>query len=532
MKKDSSFLFGNKFFVFLNILIWLTVFTVFFTSSISNLDPDFSWHLRIGQDILINKQVPHTEKYIFTTLGERWVDHEWLSNLLLFSIYDFFGKFGYWALGVLFAGIATYTLFLISRLNRKYFLTTLNNWSFLFLNSVFLGLGLLSLLRTYGIRLQVLTWLFFVLLFVFYFKLLKERKILYLLAYPLLFCFWANLHGTFVFGLFIAIGLLFFLLWQKKERVFREKVIITILATLISTLITPYGLELWKLIIVEYTQNSSYLLQIFEWLPLYAAPFIEWYSTFYISISLFIFLAAFKFGKIPKKQNFLFYYGFFFFILLMSVKARRFVSMFVLCSFPLVVFSISKIFKNLSIKKSIRLIPVFFLIPLLVYKFYFISTVPLNLLTQNTVASPYNAVTFIKEDKNINDLRVYNKYGWGGYLVWMWPEKLHFIDGRMPQKPLQNNLSLIEEYFKFQENTDLAKEKLAEYNIKVVLLETNYKISTMFSPTEKWILQNLFSVNLAEFDQKDSLREFLDTNWTRVYTDEISVVYISPEIKH
>lgn len=534
-KKISFFIKEDKLFLVANVLFWIALFMVFFVAGIQTLDPDFSWHLRVGKDIATTNQVPLVEEYLFPTFGERWVDHEWLSNLLLFLVYSFFGKFGYWSLGLIFAIIGVGTIYLVSNINRKYFVTKLARWDYFFLNTIFIVLGSIALLRSYGIRLQVITWLFFVLCFWLYFKIKKEAKLKYLWGFPLLFCLWSNLHGTFVLGLAISLLLLMLLFWEKKEKSVRLKIIIATFLTIISTLITPYGIELWKLIAGEYTQNTSYLTRIFEWLPLYAAPYIEWYSTFYLSLIIFLFLASFILKTLPKKINVGLYFIFVIFLLLLSIKSRRFISMFILCSFPFAIFIISYIFKRIFTKKiainffgiTISLIAIIFIYN----KLSFTSTIPLDLLTQNSPMGPYKAVEFLKENKHLHKHNIYNKYGWGGYLVWMWPDKLHFIDGRMPQKPLVDGTSFIEEYHLFREDPSLTKEKLAQYDIKIALLSQENSVADSLPTHQKFILKYFFSVNIDDFDRTDALKEYLAENWIKAYSDEFSIIYLSPEIK-
>src|ERR1700704_7015941 len=50
-------------------------------------DPDVWWHLRTGQLILQNHSLFHTDPYSFTRFGQPWINHEWLSEVLLFGLY-------------------------------------------------------------------------------------------------------------------------------------------------------------------------------------------------------------------------------------------------------------------------------------------------------------------------------------------------------------------------------------------------------------------------------------------------------------
>ncbi|MGA9964369.1 MAG: hypothetical protein WBQ10_04125, partial [Terriglobales bacterium] len=54
-------------------------------------DPDVWWHLRTGQLIVQTHRVFHTDPYSFTRFGKPWVDHEWLSQVLMFGLYRLAG---------------------------------------------------------------------------------------------------------------------------------------------------------------------------------------------------------------------------------------------------------------------------------------------------------------------------------------------------------------------------------------------------------------------------------------------------------
>ena len=51
------------------------------------IDPDVWWHLRTGQLMMQNHALFHTDPYSFTRFGEPWVNHECLSQILLFNLY-------------------------------------------------------------------------------------------------------------------------------------------------------------------------------------------------------------------------------------------------------------------------------------------------------------------------------------------------------------------------------------------------------------------------------------------------------------
>src|SRR5579872_5730217 len=57
-------------------------------------DPDYWWHARTGQLIAETGRVPLVDPYSFTAVGQRWVTHEWLTELLLFVVQHQFGYVG------------------------------------------------------------------------------------------------------------------------------------------------------------------------------------------------------------------------------------------------------------------------------------------------------------------------------------------------------------------------------------------------------------------------------------------------------
>jgi hypothetical protein len=52
-----------------------------FTSSVQ--DPDFWWHLRTGKWMLDNHRLPSHDLYTYTVSGHPWIDHEYLTEILM-----------------------------------------------------------------------------------------------------------------------------------------------------------------------------------------------------------------------------------------------------------------------------------------------------------------------------------------------------------------------------------------------------------------------------------------------------------------
>jgi hypothetical protein len=116
---------------------------------------------------------------------------------------------------------------------------------------------------------------------------------------------------------------------------------------------------------------------------------------------------------------------------------------------------------------------------------------------------------------------MFNHYGWGGFIIWTWPKKQIFIDGRFPAYPV-NGRTFLEEYYDFFDK-DKVEQKLDQYDIGVVLLEKRGKIN--FS----WIDKYVFSINAKMINsKKNELLEYLSdsSQWSQVYADEISIIYV------
>jgi len=82
---------------------------------------------------------------------------------------------------------------------------------------------------------------------------------------------------------------------------------------------------------------------------------------------------------------------------------------------------------------------------------------------------PCGAVKFLKTNLQYDSLKLFNSYNYGGYLIWVYPERKLFIDGRLPQISFAE-ITFLEEYYKFFDKKEDIKKKLVQYNIGLVLL--------------------------------------------------------------
>jgi hypothetical protein len=152
-------------------------------------DGDTNWHVATGLWILAHHAVPLTDPFSFTAFGHPWVAHEWLSEVLMALAYCGWGWGGVMALTG--AAAAAALALLAAELRRS--LGALSTIAALALSFAVLAPHLLARPHIIALPLLVL-WTA---------RLLAARRRdrappLWLLPVMTL---WANLHGSFIFGL-------------------------------------------------------------------------------------------------------------------------------------------------------------------------------------------------------------------------------------------------------------------------------------------------------------------------------------------
>ncbi|HEY9283901.1 MAG TPA: hypothetical protein VIP46_10645 [Pyrinomonadaceae bacterium] len=154
-------------------------------------DPDFWWHLRTGQFIAETGTVPRTDIFSHTAAGREWVAHEWLTEVLMFAVFEVAG----WA-GL----IGSFSLVMTAALGFAY-RRAAERASHPTLAGAAVLLATLACAPILGVRPQMISFLLtsvFVLLLGRY---ALERRARCLWPLPALMLVWANMHGAFALGL-------------------------------------------------------------------------------------------------------------------------------------------------------------------------------------------------------------------------------------------------------------------------------------------------------------------------------------------
>jgi len=194
-------------------------------------DPDYFWHLTVGELIATSGQIPQVDPFSFTWGGRPWTTHEWLGELLIYWLVSGVGTVG----GLVVFAVAAGAIFAVTSvyLSRR----GLGLWPI----ALPASLGALVLMPYVTLRPQILSWLLLALLLWYLLELRADRP-WRLAVLPVLFAVWANLHGLWVIGLgFVGAYALFTLAGRTPMAPRRGLLVIAGLAALAATALTPAG---------------------------------------------------------------------------------------------------------------------------------------------------------------------------------------------------------------------------------------------------------------------------------------------------
>jgi hypothetical protein len=213
------------------IVAWGIAAYLCFTRNIFN-DGDTSWHLGAGQLILATRSIPDVDPFSFTFREAPWTAHEWLAEVVMAGALALGGWGG---LALLFAAAVGLTLLLMgSELQRH--LPPLRGAAALLVVIILLAPFMLA-------RPHVLVW---PILAGWALLLLRARegKRAPPLAAAALMIVWANLHGSFIFGILLigAFALEALIEEQDRRRAFTRWALFGI-AAVAASLLTPHGVH-------------------------------------------------------------------------------------------------------------------------------------------------------------------------------------------------------------------------------------------------------------------------------------------------
>jgi hypothetical protein len=286
---------------------------------------------------------------------------------------------------------------------------------------------------------------------------------------PLLFLFWANLHGGFVVGFA-------YLLYESLRQRSWTFVLYTVIAALVA-LINPYGFGLY-VEVMRTLGDSSLHFRISEW-----SPFdIPWMTIPYVLLwSCAFALTGFKNWRKYLGVDVLFF--------LAGLSSMRNLVLFVIVSVGVTDIRLRNIAKMIpkNLDKNRRR---FIVVMGIVTSLFIIATVIYSnwgISLDRESAYPKSAVLYLQ--KNPCSGNLFNDYDYGGYLIWKLPSEKVFIDGRMPSW-VMNGHKYMDDYINILKNLKIRDKEFKKYNIKCVLLSQSKDDNTVTKELlkAKWVV--------------------------------------------
>jgi len=159
---------------------------------------DIWWHLATGKWMVQNGQIPHTDPFTWSKLGEHWIAHEWGWELPMYLLYAAWGHDGLMALRILVAAV---TCALLAWLCLRRGATPLAAMAAG-------GLAIFAARPLFNDRPQIATMPLFVAMLCLIEQTEEGKPRWLLIGAPLLMLAWVNVHGGFIYG-FGLMGLYF-----------------------------------------------------------------------------------------------------------------------------------------------------------------------------------------------------------------------------------------------------------------------------------------------------------------------------------
>lgn len=462
-----------------------------------SIDTDTWWHLRAGSLIVGERQFLRTDPFSLTRFGQSWNYPGWLSQGLLYKIYEVFGFAGLNLLTAVFVIIAFV------------FIWRILEGPLLMRSAVILLTGTVAGVY-WSARPQIISFtLAGVFLWVLHEFVRGRRAILWIL--PPLTAIWANLHGGFAIGFMFIIG---YLLGETIDAVgavirrvvslseawlkARARILSLIgvgLACAVALCLNPHGPEMllypFKTIAVGVLRDHIQEWQTPNFHHLEVQPFLWMLMLILISMAL------------SKRRVYavelIMVIGFSY----LSLLAGRNIALFAIVGAPVLARHGSAALEPyLQGREKGRQVPENVARVLNVVLFLLLTIVviakmaaPLDQqVIEEAIAEqvPVEAIAQIKEHQPPGPL--FNSYNWGGYILWaLYPEYQTFVDGR----------------------TDLFDDEILRQYVKAWTAAPGWE-----QVLEDWDIQIVLIENSAPL-----ARELRFSEWEKLYEDEMAIIF-------
>lgn len=519
----------------------ITLMGIFAMAARFSIGSDTWWHLAAGRLILEEGQILKTDPFSYTRAGADWKYPGWLAEIAMIWIYRAFGPGGL-NVGVALGVTASFGLVWLALKGNVYF------------KAFLLVLAAAASGVYWAARPYMVTFLFSAAYLVI---LERERSwweeydstldggeagvqnnhLAWLL--PAIMLLWGNSHGGFAvgfilyglyfLGIFIGEGLFveywkifrdrkvsslhkFALIWKDNSCCFKNSALTRFLHKRFKFFIF-IGLLMILALIVN-PAGTDMLLYPFKTVGIEALQkhIQEWQSPNFHELRVlpFLVLLFFTFGIVGAAPGRISVLDFLLVVVFggLALTAARNIALFALVSPIVISRSAVKAWKPLSknaqwmdqnsenpsrLKQFLNWLILILGVGAAVYKASSVYSVQVN-QAYIREAFPVEAAAQI-QNQELNG-RIFNSYNWGGYLIWTFPERRVFIDGR----------------------TDLYGDQIIDHWLTVVRAEEGWEEILMVWGAETIIIEDDWELNIL----------LPNNDWQLIYEDDKAVVYARP----
>jgi hypothetical protein len=437
-------------------------------------DPDIWWHLRNAENLLSTHRFIRQDLYSFTTHGQPWIDPEWLSEIPYYVGFHFLGE-----RGLFLVMLAAVELFVAGMLLRCY-------WRSRDVSAAFLATWIAVLLAAINIgpRTILFGWLCFLgeLLLLEAFS--RGRDSTWLL--PPLYAVWINLHGSWLIGysfflLFIASGLLEgswgsidAVRWTRQQR---WKLIAVGAASLAALFVNPYG---WRLVLYPFDMLLHQRLNL--------AVIDEWRSVSFQSfygVVVFMLASGMLVFTLARRRSWPLHELLFALLAIylgLSHKRFLFLAGMILCPMLAVELAGLVFAPYDASKDNKRLLNIAFIVGFYIFAF---RHIPGSAALHAAEAQYFPAGSLPDLGKTCLKEHTFNRYEWGGFLIWNSRDIPVFIDSRTD---IFEYHGVLADYLSATTMND-SLAILDRYHIGCVLMNTDSQLVYLLQHTPGWHTQ-------------------------------------------
>jgi hypothetical protein len=458
-------------------------------------DADYWWHIVTARWILDHHALPTHDLYTYTVPTHQWIDHEYLSELLMYGL----GKVGGQLAVSLGFGAITWAgfWFILARTNLRptHVAATASG----------LGLAAVAGVSVWGPRPQMITFAL-VCVELYLIERFLERGHRGFYAMPLIVLAWANFHGGFIIA-FLFLGIAFgveAVRWLTDRSLIESgvragRIALVSVASLVTGLVNPHGFALYA---YAWRTQTSAVQQAFirEWQsPDFHDLEIRGFEAMIILLLIGLAMRRARptvFSVVVAVTG-----------LLLALQSVRHIAIFVATATPLLAWTWSSTLTDLGRRCSpllSRLSPrhVLGAVGTATAVIAVVVLVALRSLLAHQAAStvdnyPSRAADYLNAHASVGT-RMFSDYAWGGYMVYrFYPEQSRRV-------------------FLFGE-ADLMGDTIMNEYVDVVGLHSN------------WLdILNRHGVDYVVFEPDTPLTSALATqpDWHLVYSDPVAVVYV------